>query len=309
MKTQSRSGVTIIELLVSLGVVGLLLSILVPAVQQARESSRTMQCRNNLRQIGLAMTNIVESDGKFPTSSQPEPTHHRLLPYLDAAPLAAVLKEGKDPDSWVVPTFACPSDPVVHVNMAKIGDSSYYLNHGTLFDDSPGAFNGFYSDEFSDTAPRDITDGLSLTVAASERLVKPLVNQVIEEADLQKQPRRFFWWTETRYGVSQEASAVENCKNHRTVMAPQPFGINVIAYQAAFGYQHLLTPNSPSCFNGPEDFSIDFSLALIAASSLHHGGVNSLFADGSVHFISDSIDETVWQSLGSRNGNETISEF
>ncbi len=72
-------------------------------------------------------------------------------------------------------------------------------------------------------------------------------------------------------------------------------------------YDHFLTPNSPGCYNNPEDFEVNFDITLVPASSLHDGGVNSLLADGSVHFISDSIDAAVWQALGTRNGQESVS--
>ncbi len=310
MRKQVRSGVTIVELLVAIGIVGLLLSILVPAVQQARASSRVMKCRNNLRQVGLAMGNFAEANGAFPTASLPHSTHRRLMFYLDAAQIGEALLEDQVPDSWVVPTLACPSDPAVHINMEKHGDSSYFLNHGSIFGFTGSGKNGFFRSSFIDLSPRDFTDGLSSTVAMSERLVRPEFPLVGDEPTMKKSPGRFYWWTETRYlGVGEEALAVENCKNHRTVMEPQFFGSNIMNYYSSHGYQHLLTPNLPSCYNGPEDFTVAISAILTAASSLHHGGVNSLMVDGSVHFISDSIDETVWQSLGSRNGNETISEF
>ncbi|QDT31423.1 DUF1559 family PulG-like putative transporter [Thalassoglobus polymorphus] len=310
MRKQVRSGVTIVELLVVIGIVGLLLSISIPAVQQARASSRVMQCRNNLRQIGLAMGNFVEANGAFPTASQPHSTHRRLLFYLDAAQIGETLLADQVPDSWVVPTLACPSDPVVHVNMEKHGDSSYFLNHGSIFGSARRGKNGFFRSSYIDLSPRDFTDGLSSTVAMSERLVRTMFPVIGDEPTMIKSPGRFYWWTETRYlGAGNEALAVENCKNHRTVMEPQFYGSNNTNYYSGDGYRHLLTPNHPSCYNGPEDFLVSTPAILTAASSLHHGGVNSLMVDGSVHFISDSIDETVWQSLGSRNGNETISEF
>jgi hypothetical protein len=71
-------------------------------------------------------------------------------------------------------------------------------------------------------------------------------------------------------------------------------------------YDHLLSPNHVGCFNGPEDFDINIDAFLVPASSNHAGGVHSLLADGSVHFVNESIDTAVWQALGTRNGAEAV---
>ena len=68
----------------------------------------------------------------------------------------------------------------------------------------------------------------------------------------------------------------------------------------------MLTPNEAACYNGPEDMNIDLSAFLVPPSSLHPSGVNVLFADGSVHFITDGIGNDVWRALGTRNGHEAM---
>lgn len=302
----TRSGLTIVELLVAVGILGLLMAILVPAVQQVRNTSRLTQCKNNLRQIGLALANCVDRDGAFPTANRPDSMHRRLLPFLGHAPLAEELKTRGDTANWVVPVFGCPSDPVVHVNMAAVGDSSYFQNRGTKFERQ----TGFYSGYRRDTAPHEISDVLSVTVALSERLVMPLGgNRPRDEEALRREPRRYLWWTENRFGRGREAEAVHDCEHHRTVIWPPVMGANMMNYFLGGGYTHLLTPNHPSCVNGPEDFEVDFSLAMMSASSLHGPGVNSLLADGSVRFVNDSIDAAVWRALGTRNGNDVVTEF
>ncbi len=303
---RNREGLTILELLVAIGIVGLLAALLIPAVQHARETSRRAVCQNNLHQIGLAMHNIADANGAFPTSQEPESGFRRLLPYLDAHALRDALASQKVPASWTVPVFICPDDPVAEVNQVAAGESSYYFNDGTSFRLHPPQ-NGFRQGTRRDTRPRDVTDGLSQTAAMCERLVRHDAGGVPSQADLEQEQRRSFWWTQTRYEApGEEALAVQQCRHHRTTVYPQFFGLSAINYFMPWGYDHMLPPNHPACYNGPEDFGIETDLALIPASSLHPGGVHTMLGDGSVHFVSETIDEKVWQALGTRNGHEAV---
>jgi prepilin-type processing-associated H-X9-DG protein len=188
------------------------------------------------------------------------------------------------------------------------GETNYFLNDGTKF--RHAEHDGFRKSTAMDTRPGDITDGLSQTVAMSERLVKlnnTLAPRPTVEEMLQK-PKRTFWWTEVAYRRSgEEAAAIDQCRQHRTTVLPQMFGANAPNLRMGRpSYDHMLPPNHPGCYNGPEDFDVNFEAFLIPASSLHPGGVNSLMADGSVHFVNESIDAGVWQALGTRNGRESF---
>lgn len=302
----SRTGLTVLEVLVAIGIVGLIAALVTPAVQQVRASSRRVRCSNNLRQVGQAMSSIAESDGRFPTSQQPKSAHLRLLPYLDGQNLYDAITTGVSPSSWIVPALACPDDEVVAERMRQVGDANYYLNLGTQFSRRSPEYNGFCKSHAHDTGVREITDGASQTVAFSERLVRPTDAIRFTKEQLEAQPRRFFWWTETRYYARNEALAVDNCLNHRTTPIPQSAGVNMGNYQAAHGYNHLLAPNAPSCYNGPEDMGADFQLMLVSASSNHRGGVNALMVDGSCHFVNNSILPEVWAALGTRAGQDLV---
>lgn len=296
-----------LEVLVVIAILGLLAALLLPAVQQARESSRRLICQNHLRQVGVALANVAERDGAFPTSGHPESGYLRLLPEFDAAAIGDALAAQQRPQSFRVPVLICPDDPVADVNMQR-GEVSYFFNDGTqfrLYDPT----NGFRKSSREDTRPEEITDGLSQTIAMSERLVRPRVSSLPPVEQMEQELRRYFWWTETRYsGSGQEALAIEDCRHHRTTVDPQFAGLNAFQYHPAFGYDHMLPPNHPACYNGPEDFNVQVYLFLIPASSLHPGGVNSLKADGSVHFVAETIDAGVWQALGTRNGVESFED-
>ncbi|HTN04910.1 MAG TPA: DUF1559 domain-containing protein [Planctomycetaceae bacterium] len=303
-----RSGVTIIEVLVVAGILGLLAALLIPAVQQSRRASRRATCQNHLRQIGIGIASIAESTGVFPTSQKPEPAYYRLLPHLDAAAVRTALLEQRVPENFQVPTLACPEDAIVTSNMA-VGDSSYFFNDGIHFRIFE-PMNGFRNSRTRDTRPSDVSDGLSNTVAMAERLVRPLKGGPWTAEIMDREPRRFLWWTETRYsGRGEEDLAAENCRNHRTTTYPLHFGANAMNYRLSYGYDHILAPNQTGCYNGPEDFDVDVDLILMPASSLHAGGVNVLVADGSVRFVADGIDLGVWRALGTRNGNESVAAF
>lgn len=302
------TGLTLIEILVVIAILGILAALLLPAVQQSRASSRRVVCQSNLKQFGIALAGHVESHGTFPTSQRPESCYWRLLPYFEKSDLLDAIHNWQNgladaPETYYIETFGCPVDPIVWDNMPR-GGVSYFHNEGTSF----YPLDGFKKSERDDTLPSDVFDGLSQTVAMSERLVRVTSSPRPDESEMEREPRRFFWWTEVRYrNPGEEHLAIKQCRHHRTTTFPQTFGLgNPYLSTGTGGYNHLLPPNHPGCYNGPEDFSIDFDATLIPTSSNHSGGVNSLFGDGHVHFVSESIDEGVWQALGTRNGAESV---
>ncbi len=297
-----HGGFTQVELLVAIGIVGLLAALMLPAVQQARAVSRRVVCQNHLKQLGLAITNLAGSTGTFPTASIPESGYRRLLPYLDAAPLREHLVQHLPPPSWSVPVLVCPEDPVIDQEQ-QYGNASYYFNDGSRFRVIP--HDGFSKGAWLDTKPSEVTDGLSQTAAMSERLVR---SDPPPSADvMESEPRRFFWFTEVAHRrPGQEAQAIEQCRHHRTTTEPQYYGVHASGYLSPNGYDHMLPPNHPACYNGPEDFDLHNTKLLIPASSLHAGGVHVLMGDGSVHFASEAIDAAVWQALGTRAGHESV---
>lgn len=302
-----RAGFTLLEVVVVLGVLGLLTAILLPAVQQARESSRNVTCKNRLRQLGLAMGNVVDADGAYPTASFPVSAYWRMLPYLDRAAEYEYLTAGHYTEPLHMADFTCPDDPEV---VLEGGEASYFFSYGTQFRLYPPT-NGFRNGTHRDTRPADVSDGLSQTAAMSERLNDHRINNwaSVEQfiAHMERQPRRYFWFTETRFGDrGEEGQAVQQCREHRTTPYPQWASVHLNMLRGTVGYDHLLPPNHPACYNGPEDLQMDHDLSLIPASSLHPGGVNTLMGDGSVHFVSQSIDAGVWKSIGTINGNESV---
>lgn len=204
-------------------------------------------------------------------------------------------------------------------NANGFGDSSYLLNRGTLFPDvdengirnSLGRTNGFIVSAQSNTHPSDITDGLATTIAMSERLVisEGIINDNSKMSRIEG--LRYLWWTEQRHvEVGGEAMAAEQALHRRTTTWPQAVLGLSFSYVSSFWYDHILVPNSFGSHNGPEDYdSNKYSYCkIIPASSLHFGGVNCLFSDGSVRFLNEAIDLGVWRAFGTRNAGDAITE-
>ncbi len=304
------NGFTIVEMIVSLAIMGLLAALILPAVQSSRESARRIQCADNLKQFGLALANVAESHGAFPTYPVPESGFWRMLPALEQPALYGELQSinttpnPQIPKNMTVPQFVCPDD---NLHAVGWGNSNYVFNVGTRFRYCLN--NGFQKRCEGDTKPSEIVDGLSNTAAMSERLVSVPSFDAPPESVMEKEPRRYFWFTETRYKLKgQELQAVDQCRQHRTTVTPQFAGTYTQLYRDnGINYDHLLTPNEPACYNGPEDFDMGASPFLVPPSSLHPNGVNVLFADGSVHFITDGISDEVWRAVGTRNGQESVS--
>lgn len=307
MKPECRTtaGFTVVEVLVSLGVIAVLMGILLPALMSARESARLTQCRNNLHQIGVALHTECSARGAFPTAmseggthdrfEEPIGIHERLLFALDAKS-ALVAKRAYQ--GARVPVYLCPNDSVADAAAARTLPYCYSPNAGSHF--RRYGQNGFLGAVEQDMTPAEISDGLSNTVAFSERL---WVEWPDGSENLRNDDLRAYWWTEQRfYGEDEVLLAIDQALNHRISPNPQAFHVG------AMDYDHMLPPNSHSSYNGPDAPGVDESFFLRAATSRHNGLVNCLYIDGSVRPISNSVALSIWHALGTRNANDSISD-
>ncbi|UUO07578.1 DUF1559 domain-containing protein [Blastopirellula sp. J2-11] len=305
---RKKSGFTLVELLVVIAIIGVLIALLLPAVQQAREAARRMSCTNNLKQLVLGLHNYHDTHLKFPpgmiyrdplpgtTDTKRTPFCIHLYPFIEQGAAYDLYDhntswhEGgadhKTVRTTPVPAWQCPSDrdAVILDTAALWGDpgasikGNYGLNWGrnTFIDQGEKSpFNNLFGANF-----RDITDGTTNTLAMMEML-KP-----VSEA---KEYRAWIWNDEpdayclmTRVGPNSGANDLTDlCINEPGRLPCTGLGTT-----------------APAKLN-----------ASVASRSMHPGGVQVSLCDGSVRFISETLQLTTWQSLSSMAGGEVVSEL
>ena len=339
-----RTGFTLIELLVVIAIIGVLVALLLPAVQQAREAARRIQCRNHLKQIGLAMMNYHDTHSTFPPGRVRSlvdgqgrcfSAYAGLLPYLDAAPLYNQIDFHANADDILangialgqtIPYFLCPSDSYRILQSGTVNgvivDSAvhnYPLSTGTTYSVSPRNPGGtpvtgiFF--ENSRVRFADITDGSSNTVCVSETIKSEGGPSVWDGTS----PTNGFVLTAGNDNSTSGPELVDYATQCRQsgLRLQQTRGSRWLYGAPGHSmYNHLRPPNDPDidCRGGlPHATRTNHwwdRLSLnVAARSRHTGGVHALFCDGHVQLVSSSIDSGVWMALGSRDGAETIGDF
>ncbi|WP_256368982.1 DUF1559 family PulG-like putative transporter [Aquisphaera insulae] len=331
-----RYGLTLIECLVVVSIIGLLISLFLPAVQAAREAARRAHCTSNLRQIGLALHNYETRNGSFPLNwseprvdpirghaygiyDRPFSAFTRLLADLDQWALYAsinfqvetfpVLRPGafsfpQNSSAFVttLAVFLCPSDgasgPTPHGcnYRGNYGVGPYGATSRQTYDSG----TGFYT--FPGVlGARSFTDGLAHTVAYSERL-----RGTGEGGGLV--PSRDFGNILVQSDCTDRDAdyALKCCQLASTRDFPAFRDGGFTWFYGDFecaAYSHAQGPNGriPDALS-----SFGGWVGIATARSVHPGGVNSLMADGSVRFVKESITRQVWRGLGTRNGGELV---
>ncbi|MBX3444788.1 MAG: DUF1559 domain-containing protein [Planctomyces sp.] len=287
-----RSGFTVVEVLTVTAILGLLMSLLVVAVQKSRATARRLQCANNLKQIGIAVEACVAASGEYPTYS------HKA--WADISRALGLPVRDDHPSPMQVPVYKCPGED--YPNAAQQGERSYTMNAGTHFRSADQYRDGY----MTDSKPRPssaFTDGLSQTAFFSERLI---TSPGDTDPQVLAQPQRYLWWTPAviERTPGNEPAVIQDCETNRTSQLPYRYW----STSYGGGYDHRLPPNRPGCWNGPFPDAYRHD-ATAPASSNHSGGVNVLYGDGHVSFVSDAVDITIWRALGTINGGESVGEF
>ncbi len=336
MNRRSRAAFTLVELLVVIAILGILVALLLPAVQAAREAARRSQCSNNLRQLGLALHNYASTYPEaFPNNGWPRPGGYpsdyspfaKLLPFMEQANLQDLI----DFDVYMghpaladlpaelhaaartrVPSFECPSDVGATLHDLKmpsgavipIAGVSYGVNQGSGTDGVYHPGNGVASDGLCWVGAKiklcDITDGTSNTLIFAEASIGA-GDAPVSPTPLQD-PRRF------RAVTTAVDSAVAAVAGSGNVSAVQAY---ITGWDGARNHYWLRgsVPNGP-VMNGhltPNSDVPDLvfkSNKLTGARSYHPGAVNVGMADGSVRSTSDSVDRDAWHASWTRAGRE-----
>lgn len=367
----ARRGFTLVELLVVIAIIGILVALLLPAIQAAREAARRTQCTNNIAQLAKAALNYESGKKTFPLGRSvgaiPGDQYGRsaihwgllayLLPYIEEQAVYSKIiftqptnsSQTLDVDSFPdvetsqIPGFLCPSDtdrlnssgaaPDTPCGQDGFGRSNYrgcggsdvgyypdqnYPPAGNNTDREHN--NGIFLANYPVTM-KQVTDGASHTAIFSEMVKGDGTRLAVDTAS-------DWFQVSGSYASNNPSTMATNC-----MALPQPLptgsqqfhcaGRNwVRGDYATTRYNHVLPPNTRSCaYNSqPPGNSVSAGGSMTAsqvnefgsattASSRHPGGVVFATSDGATHFVSDTIDPSIWSALGSRNGNEVVGSF
>jgi prepilin-type N-terminal cleavage/methylation domain-containing protein len=395
MKKRLFCGFTLVELLVVIAIIGVLIALLLPAVQAAREAARRMQCTNQLKQLGIATHNFVDAFGVLPSAcgqkfalegySGTQPGNYNrcrigfmatLLPFIEqqrifedivrittysATVQCAPWKPGSarftgepnpDPFTYQISTIICPSDATGgKVNTGTGRPTSYRANLGDIMypwvaNNNGAGFIDPYASGVSTPkgqGPRGplgsgvlgyfgfegISDGTSNTILFSEAAIGDVNSS--STAPLRGNHSNFSFditSPPTDCLVKKTSSnQITNAQTGNPTLSGSRWGD---AFPGMSGFFAVLPPNSPTCVNGTLDNTTSPPNAhLISVNSYHTGGVNVCFSDGTVKFVSETIQYGsldkypgendgltepreymgqsyygIWGALGSRNGSE-----
>lgn len=339
-----RHGFTLVELLVVIAIIGILIALLLPAVQAAREAARRSQCTNNLKQLALAAHNYHDVHKTFPRYCYQSTTglsqwegfsaHTMLLPYMEQQAVYDTVKGLQETatgtaaadgwrDGWYttirrtkIAGFLCPSDS--SNAGADTGNCNYPVCVGTNtgWDGGGGVptltkslANGVFprgSGTWGEVRMAEIRDGTSNTIMVGEHRLGDHDSSVYRPGDVVR--GQAFVWTTTAptpaqldsYGVQCEAGT----GNHHSHGGREW----ICSQQAQTAFNTIAPPNwqYPTCQDCSGCGWMD-SDGVFPARSYHPGGANHGLADGSIRFISETIDTLQYQGLGTRAGGEAVS--
>lgn len=321
-----RSGFTLVELLVVIAIIGILVGLLLPAVQAAREAARRMQCANNEKQLGLAILNYESANKRFPSMMCGSGTivagaqrfamsgTYAILPYMEQVSLYDQLTT-LNLEPWNgnvlyrqrLPFLNCPSD-AGEQEPTNADRTRGLLSYGFCAGDNLASSQWMLPSEERNNAalaaqklvirnrgifgranyPKigEITDGTSNTIAMVEFNRPESVSSIGMVVVIAGDPTAYSplsckaQWNGQRFVNQALIDVSDTARGYRSLEGKVFFA----------GVCTVLPPNSPSCIVSTGTTSFHWRSGMYSAGSQHTGGAQAVFADGSVRFISSSID-------------------
>jgi prepilin-type N-terminal cleavage/methylation domain-containing protein len=332
MRLRKKHGFTLIELLVVIAIIGVLIALLLPAVQQAREAARRTQCKNNLKQLALACHNYENATNVFPMGCDVSIIGWKqyVLPYIDQTPVyntinmsfntsasefcrnggpcytvqfqaAEITRAGKQPWSSVnMAVFNCPSDPRAGTTAAGWGvgpgNDALFQNYFAVCGNVDSADRGSRI-----AGPNSRHRGVR--VGPGTGVADPSSDYIVNDPD-------FFPWNEYNglFGQAMKVT-VGGCSDglsNTLLLGERPIDGN-----GSWGWQINCAEGDGMIGTGRPMLANFSRTGYIepAYGSYHVGGAHMALGDGSVRFISNTINILTWWALGTRSGGEVVGEF
>ena len=316
--SNAHRGFTLVELLVVIAIIGILIALLLPAVQAAREAARRMQCSNHLKQLALGLHLYHDANNRFPVGSgrrDPRASGNseglntsiigwmaRVLPYAEQASLHDQIDWTLEPGNTGVnvdvmkldlPFSRCPSDLADERPKEAYAPTNYVACQGT----NGRGFDWLKPDGLfmitKQRAMRDVTDGTSNTMALSECMVnKPWVKR---------------YGSDTAGWNACLAGTAPPIDSNMSTSGIRGYSWFYTREMSVWSYTARIPPNDRLSANHEPEVWTNYGF--FGARSRHPGGVNVALADGSVQFISDSIAITTWQALATIAGDDIVEPF
>jgi len=322
---RSNRGFTLVELLVVIAILGLLVAMLMPAVQAGRKAAQRAQCASQLRQLGIAATNHLGAKRHYPPGVQQwyfnSAVSHRgiplfafLLPYIEQSqvlvnwdysdPMNNANQGDRSKTAVMMPLFLCPADQIPKNPITVSGRNwvyalgSYGGNGGTrsyfpMQSTADGMFHTTHEASEpvnwqSPVRPEEVHDGTSNTLLFGERSHRDLNYETCNVGGLGEPLHEWGWWG---------ASTSRKMIGHVTMSAVAP-----IDYRLPFAHDSRSGQTPPA--DSFTDFAHYFDMRISSYGSEHGGGANFCFADGSTRFLAAATDMTVLRQISTRAGAE-----
>ncbi len=340
--SHKHRGFTLVELLVVIAIIGILVALLLPAVQAAREAARRTQCNNNLKQFGLALHNYHDTHKSFPFGKGAKYStaviyarwslHALILPFLEQRNLQDTIDFNFAPETpgmagvinfmpafqnvnrenavvcrTRIPLFFCPSDQqptdIWNAQNNYVGNQGGWLCDRGDLPAGPG-----------DVAPTETQTGIFyfLSQIRTADVIDGLSNTAFFSEKLRGQgtpnPRTDLFVIQNQTSLNNTFTTCASLNPATATPLTSKWGYSwVMGENCCTLYNHVSGPNSRSCAGIPFPGNNMTNMSMqVPPSSRHPGGVNMMMGDGSVRFATDSVDLTIWRGVGTRAGGEAV---